>query len=431
MFLTTVQTLLIGRERVEPCRTKPYDWEPPNRGEQMRSTHIPTDPVTVEELWDDPYPIYARMRRDAPVCFVPSLDMWFVTRWADVEYGATHPELFPASVVGSPLDRTLGGTNVLTVEGEAHRELRAPLDRALRPRVLEERAPGIVRSLADELLDAIADRGEADLIAEYFEPLSTRSLAQVIGIGDLEAPVLVHWFRGLATGTANYERDPEKQRVADAVSAEVDEALRPLFARRLDDPDDTMVSFLIHAVDGDLDERLRRVMPTLKLVLIGGLQEPGHGMGSTVFGLLHYPDQRAAFGRDPSGLARKAVDEGLRWVSPIGTQARASAGTDLAGQWIDEGATVALIVPSANRDETVWGPTADDFDLFRPRHQHAAFGFGDHFCVGHYLARIQMRMAIERLFERLRGLRLDDDRPAVLRGWEYRSPEHLHVRWDA
>ena len=86
---------------------------------------------------------------------------------------------------------------------------------------------------------------------------------------------------------------------------------------------------------------------------------------------------------------------------------------------------------SANRDPAVWGPTADRFDLFRPRRPHAGFGFGPHFCVGHHLARVQDRIAVRALFERLPGLRLDPDRPPRLRGWEYRAPAHLHVRWDA
>lgn len=389
------------------------------------------DDITLEALWDDPYPIYARLRHKAPVCFVPAVNLWFVTRWNDVEFGASHPELFPATVVDSPLDRTLGGPNVLTVEGDTHAEFRAPLDRTLRPRVVEQRAPEIVETIAKNLLDELAPRGEGDLIADYLEPLSTRSLAQVIGLGDLDAATLSRWFHGLATGTSNYERDPAKQQIADAVNAEVDVALRPLFERRLTDPDDTMVSFLIHAVDGDLDERLRWALPTLKLVLIGGLQEPGHGMGSTAYGLLSYPEHGAALVADPGGLTGKAVDEGLRWISPIGTQARAASGAELAGVHIPEGDNVAFMVPSANRDEEVWGPTADDFDLFRPRHPHAAFGFGPHFCVGHYLARIQMRTGIRLLFERLPDLRLDVDRPPRLRGWEYRSPDALHVRWHA
>lgn len=397
----------------------------------MTTTRAPiVDDITLEALEDDPYPVYARLRREAPVCFVPAVGLWFVTRWEDVEFGASHPELFPATVVDSPLDRTLGGSNVLTVEGEDHEGFRAPLDRALRPRVLEKRAPGIVQAIADELLDDLAPRGSADLLVDYFEPLSTRSLSQVIGLGDIEAPTLARWFHGLAAGTSNYERDASKQQHADQVSDEIDRALWPLLERRPPAPEDTMIAFLLEAAPGDVAERLRWVMPTLKLVLIGGLQEPGHGLASTVYGLLSTRGQAEEFAADPAGLVAKAVDEGLRWISPIGTQARASAAATIGGITVPEGDNVAFMVPSANRDEEVWGPTAADFDLHRPRHPHAAFGFGPHFCVGHYLARIQMRIGLRSLFERLPGLSLVDDHPVTMRGWEYRSPTHLTARWD-
>ena len=89
-----------------------------------------------------------------------------------------------------------------------------------------------------------------------------------------------------------------------------------------------------------------------------------------------------------------------------------------------------MLVSSANRDEAVWGETAAAFDLFRPRRNHAAFGFGPHFCSGHHFSRAQMRIGIRHLFERLPSLRLDPERPPLFHGWEFRAPRHLHVRWD-
>jgi cytochrome P450 len=87
------------------------------------------------------------------------------------------------------------------------------------------------------------------------------------------------------------------------------------------------------------------------------------------------------------------------------------------------------MVPSANRDETVWGDGADDFDLRRTKHANAAFGFGPHFCVGHQLARIQMRTGLRLLLDRFPRLHLDSERPPLFRGWEYRGPATLAVRW--
>jgi len=397
----------------------------------MNRTLVAGD-VTIEALTEDPYPIYARLRREAPVCYVPAADLWFVTRWADVLEASEDPVRFPASMLASPLDRTLGGKSVLTVDGDEHQRMRAPMEKTLRPRAVEERSRAIVERIANDLIDEFAAWGEAELMGAFCEPLSVLSLAEVIGLRGLDAPTLRRWFRELATGTSNYESDPEKQRVADLSSAEIDRTLRPLFAALLKRPESTMVSDMLHAEVGDVDERMYAFMPTLKLALIGGLQEPGHGMGSTVFGLLSHPEQGAAMREDPARQVKPAVDEGLRWISPIGTQGRAAgAGACVAGVEIPEGANVGLIVSSANRDEELWGATADRFDLFRPRHAHAAFAFGRHFCVGHYLARLQVRAGVRLLFERLPRLRLDPRRQARFSGWEYRGPAELPVRWDA
>jgi len=390
------------------------------------------DDVTVADLEDDPYPIYARCRREAGACHIPAVDLWFVTRWADVVAGAEDPVRFPASMAGSPLDRTLGGRSVLTVDGDEQERLRAPMEATLRPRLVEQRAPAVVERICDELLDAFADRGEADLMSVFCEPLSVLSLAEVIGLRDLDVATLRRWFHEIAEGTSNYENDPSKQVTADATVAEIDRVLRPQFEDQLAHPDGSMVSDMLLAETGDLDERMRGFMPTLKLALIGGLQEPAHGLGTTVVGLLSDPAQLSAVREDPAGLIRKAVDEGIRWISPIGTQGRC-AGPDAVvdGVAIPEGAPVGLMVPSANRDEDVWGPTADVYDLFRPRHANAAFGFGPHFCVGHQLARVQMRTGLRRLLDRLPGLRSHPDRAPVFSGWEYRGPAELWVTWDA
>jgi cytochrome P450 len=385
--------------------------------------------VTVGDLDRDPYPIYARLRREAPVCFVPAVGLWFVTRWADVEHAATHPELFTARVLPSPLDRTMGGESILLLDGERQKRLRAMLDPSLRPRAVEERTPALVEPIVSRLLDELADRGEAELMGDFFEPVSVLSLGRVLGLGHLDGDTLRRWFHGLAQGAINFEDDPAKWAVSDEVTAEIDGELAPVFARLLAEPDGSTIATMLQAAEGDLDERVATILPTLKVILLGGMQEPGHAAGSTLVGLLESGQAEAVAG-DPAGLVRDAIEEGMRWVSPIGTQTRrAVAETELGGTTLPAGANVGLLVSSANRDEEVWGPTADRYDLFRPRRNHAAFGFGPHFCSGHHFSRVQMRIALQRLFERLPGLRLDPKRPPELSGWEFRAPRHLHVTW--
>lgn len=387
--------------------------------------------ITVEQLDEDPYPIYARMRREAPVCFVPAVGLWFVTRWVDVDFAASHTDVIDSSVAPSPLNRAMGGPSILVLDGQPQKKLRAMLDPSLRPRVVEASAPGLVAPIVEQLLDSIAERGEADLMSEYFEPVSVLSLGSVLGLAEIDGDTLRRWFHGLAQGAINFEDDPARWAVSDATGAEIDRALAPILERLWENPDSSMIATMLQHADGTFGDRVATILPTLKVILLGGMQEPGHAAGSTVAGLLE-AGQAAEVANDPAGLVRDAIEEGLRWVSPIGTQTRrVKIETELGGVTLPVGANLGALVSSANRDEDVWGPAADAFDLFRPKRNHGAFGFGPHFCSGHHFSRVQMRIAVQRLFERLPNLRSDVDRPPVFNGWEFRAPQHLHVWWDA
>lgn len=386
--------------------------------------------ITVEQLDDDPYPIYARMRRDAPVCFVPAVGLWFVTRWADVEFAASHPELIDSRVTPSPLDRALGGETILVLDGEAQKKLRAMLDPSLRPRVVESSTPELIEPLVEELLDGLEGRGQAELMAEYFEPISVRGLGRVLGLGHLSGETLRRWFHGLAQGAINFEDDPARWAISDAINAEIDQELAPVLEQMWAEPDESTISTMLQHAEGTFEERVAKILPTLKVILLGGMQEPGHAGGSTLVGLLD-SGQVAAVAADPAGLVKDAIEEGLRWVSPIGTQTRRClVDLELGGATLPAGANLGVLVSSANRDEEVWGPTADAYDLYRARRNHAAFGFGPHFCSGHHFSRVQMRIALQRLLERLPNLRLDDERPPMFSGWEFRAPRNLNVVWD-
>jgi len=388
--------------------------------------------LTVEQLEDDPYPLYARWREEAPVVHIPVLGLWFVTRWADAEHVATTPDLFEAAVKPSPLDRTFGGTNILTVDGTTHKRLRNMLLPSFRPPVVERDLIAVIEPLVHEQLDRLGCGDDhAELMEDYLEPISVRSLAAVLGLGEIEPDTLRRWFAQLAEGATNFEGNPAKQAVADAVADEIDERLKPIFARMLREPDDSVISNMLHAAEGTLAQRTQLVMPTLKVILLGGMQEPGHGGGSTLVGLLGHQGQWDALVQDPAGRVRAAVDEGLRWISPIGAQERhCPAGATIAGTEIPPGANVAAIIASANRDRAVWGEDADAYDLFRPARRSAAFGFGKHFCVGHHFSKVQLWIALRHLAERFPRLRLDESCPPRFTGWEFRAPRNLDVRLD-
>ena len=387
--------------------------------------------VTVAQLEADPYPIYAELRERSPVAYMPCLDVWMVTSWATVEAACTDPDRFPAHVDHSPTNRALGGISMMTTDGEPARRRRRPFDATLRPRAVDAAMPAIFERLCRERLDALERAGGGDLVPGYFEPVSVLSLAHGMGIADaIDGPTLVRWFNGLAAGVSNYEDDPAKTAQCAAISAEIDEVVTPLFADRLDRPADDLIGHLVAAGDGSIEERLALVMPSFKLVLLGGLQEPAHGGATVTERLLRHPDQLARVCADPS-LIPAAVEEGLRWTAPIGNLLRGVApGTSLGGVDFPDGARAILVVASANRDREVWGETADDFDIFRPKRGHLSFAIGPHYCIGHYFSRVQLATAVRMLLERFPRLRLDPEGDPVYRGHEYRSPKALRVLVD-
>lgn len=384
--------------------------------------------VTVEALERDPYPVYAYLRDHAPVAYMPCLDVWMVTRWDDVSAALVDPATFPAAVDNSPTDTALGGVSMMTTDGEPAKKRRRPFDPTFRPRAVEASMPQVFDRICDERLDVVSEEGHADLVSDYFEPISLESLAHAMGIADLvDIATLRRWFNGLAAGVSNYEDDPAKTRSCEAVSKEIDELLTPRFAEKLQDPDESMISNLVNAFEGPLEDRLAWTMPSLKLVLLGGLQEPAHGGATIAACLLSHRDQLAAVREDPE-LVAAAVEEGLRWTAPIGNLLRGVApGTVFGGVEFPDEARIILIVSSANRDRSIWGPTADVFDIHRPKRPHLSFAAGPHYCIGHHFARAQLRVAVGKLISRFPGLHLDPESEVVFRGHEYRSPLAVEV----
>ena len=384
--------------------------------------------VTVDALETDPYPIYARLRREAPVCYIPAVRLWFVTRYDDVEFVGTHPELFTAELDDSPVDNTFGSPTILTVDGQPHLELRRSLDSKYRPKYVNAYIDDLVRPIAERAAGELAGRDRAELMADYLEPVSVLSLGTVLGVAHLGAGRLREWFWRLHQGVINFEGNPARAEIGLACSREIDQVLGPVFDRLETAGDDSTISHLLHSgMPGGICRAREFVMPTLKVILLGGMQEPGHGGGSTLVGLLSHPGQLSAVRDDPAGLLPAAVEEGLRWVSPIGTQTRqVVTDTDLGGVTLPRGAPVGSLVSSANRDETKF-TDPDRFDIFRPRSANLAFGAGRHFCAGHAFSRAQVRIAIEVLIRRFPTLALDPARPPEFRGWEFRAPRRLDV----
>jgi cytochrome P450 len=385
--------------------------------------------IGVEELERDPYPAYERLRADEPVSWVESVGLWLVTRWDDVNHVVKTPDVFTAETEPSTLNRTFG-KNLLGSEGAYHQRIRSVIQPWFRNQAIGHYPDEVIAPLANELIDGFADRGQVELASEFAEPLSVRVLKRATGLGEaVDDETLRRWFHELALGAANFEADPEKQRIADAASREVNETVATILDRLQEDPDDTLLSSMLHSeVDGARLSR-QEIQSNLKVMIVGGLQAASDLISIATWALLSHPEQAAQVVSDPD-LVPHAVEEGARWHSPVGTSTRqATRDTELAGVALEKGALIAAVLASANRDARHWDEP-DRYDVDAHRRPHLAFAGGAHVCVGALLARQEARTALRLLLERLPGLRLDPDRPAAFTGWEFRSPEHVDLRFE-
>jgi cytochrome P450 len=384
--------------------------------------------ISVAQLEADPYPIYEQLREEQPVCFVESVGLWLVTRWDDVQHVDRTPQLFTGETEPSTLNRTFG-KNLLGSEGAYHDRIRKIIYPWFRVGAIGDYPDDVIAPIANELVDAFADRGSAELVSEFAEPLSARVLKRALGLAFVEEETLRRWFVELATGAANFEADPAKQAIADRASAEVNETLAPVIERLQHEPDDTLLSSMVDTeVDGER-LTLEEVQSNLKVMIVGGLQATTDLIALSLWAILSHPEQLDEVRAD-ARLIDPAIEEAARWHSPVGTSTRQTTrDTELAGVQLEQGALIAAVLASANRDPRNW-TDPDRYDIHRREGGHLAFATGPHLCIGARLGRYEARTAWRVLLDRLPRLRLDPERPIEISGWEFRSPHHLHVQWN-
>jgi cytochrome P450 len=398
---------------------------------------VPFDPFELQDTVAgnvvDPYPKMAELLAESPVHLGPidlgsGTDPVLLDRPPPVTvFGfdecvavlkdhETYTSTIYEGVVGEVMGRT-----ILQMDEPEHRMVRALVAPAFRSKVLERWEAGLVRSVVDGLIDQFIERGRADLVRDLTFDFPVQVIARILGLPGSDFPRFQRWAIEITSVAANWER-----------GVRASNELRDYFADVMDDrrrhPDDDLISELCQVeMDG---ERLsdEEIFSFLRLLLPAGVETTYRASGSLLFGLLTNPEQLAAVQADHS-LIPQAFEEAIRWEPPVTVVLRrATRETELAGRTIAEGADVALLIGSANHDERRFD-RPDDFDFFRESRQHVGFGFGVHVCLGMHLARMETRVAIERLLARLRDLRLDPlpgDDPHI-EGLAFRSPTSLPV----
>lgn len=384
--------------------------------------------VTIADLERDPYPIYARLRREAPITPVPAANVWFATRWDDVEAIVKSPASFTAEAADSPVERSFGSPTILTCEGQVHRDLRGGLETRYKAREVGTYIEPLARPIAERILGELPRGEPINLMHRYFEPVSALALADTLGLGDIPAATLLRWFHGLSQVAINYENDPHRHAICMETCAELERELLPKLELLTQQPANIPLSHMLHFnMPQGQCRPIEHVLPSIKVTLLGGMQEPGHGAGTVFVGLMQDRRQFEAVKEGGAELLRRAVNEGLRWVAPIGTQLRtALEDVAMGGVMIPAGSPVAAILASANRDETRF-PDPDRFDICREDGSHAAFGFGNHFCAGRWFSVALMEIMLNVLFQTFPEIGLVDGHEPAFHGWEFRMAPEIWV----
>jgi cytochrome P450 len=377
----------------------------------------------------NPYSYYDSLRATAPVLYWGLWNFWFLSRYDDCSRLLRDARLGHGEPGGEPPEeqRALFEMQrhwMLIKDPPDHRRLRELVHKAFTPRRVEQMRDRI-QAITDGLLDRVQAAGQADVIADLAYPLPVTVIAEMLGIPAGDHDQFHDWSNELAR-SLDLTDDPEVYNRASASATALTNYLRELIARRRRQPQDDLLSALITAEEegGRLSED--ELYATCALLLIAGHETTINLIGNGVLALLRQPDQLHRLRQEP-GLIRTAVEELLRYDSPVQMTSRVALETiELQGQTIQAGQQVAFLLGAANHDPERFA-NPHKLDLGRDPNPHLAFGNGIHYCLGAPLARLEGQIAINTLLRRMPDLALATERPEYIDNYTLRGLERLPV----
>ena len=353
-------------------------------------------PLDDPAFWTgDPYAAFAELRRSDPVHRFegPEGAFWAVARHADVQHVSKHPELFCSGkgVLLTDLTRPVVSTDsIIYLDPPLHGKRRKLLSPSLTVRRIADLETR-VREIVVELLDGFDPRQPIDALEAIAAPLPLLVIAELVGVPREDLADFRRWSDAMIDAASDFTDESL------ALAAELFMYVEEVVKARTTEPRDDLVSVLAHGtIDGESLDPVDINMFVMTLLVAGNETTRTH-IANSLSALAEHPDQRALVLDDPA----TAVDELLRWEAPIMNFCRtATQDTTIGDTAIAEGDYVVLLYQSANRDEDVFGPTADILDVTRAPNPHLSFGYAEHFCMGAGLARLESRLLLEELLVR-------------------------------
>mmetsp|Transcript_23430 Transcript_23430/g.41135 ORF Transcript_23430/g.41135 Transcript_23430/m.41135 type:complete len:388 (-) Transcript_23430:5743-6906(-) len=369
----------------------------------------------------DPYPTLARMRRDAPVCFVPELGATLFTRRDDVFVQEKRVEMFSSHQPNGLLTKVMG-SNLMRKDGDAHMAERKALFPALSPRTVRDVLAPQFRDIVQGHIDRIMSNGACDLVTDFAMPVAADALRVMTGLTNMAAPDMDVASQAMLDAAANYQADPDVNARGHAAAAHVLQLIEDRLPELRAAPDLSIISVLDQAglsVDA--------IAGNVRVIIGGGQNEPRDAIAGTVWALLAHPDQKALID-DGRVTWTAAFNEYTRLVAPIGMSPRRVAQNGTACDvTFERDDLIFFMFGSACRDEAHFA-NPDRFDITRDTGPAIPFGAGPHFCAGAAASRSLIAdHALPMLFDQLRGLTLSGDAP--FKGWAFRGPTQVPVTW--
>jgi cytochrome P450 len=377
----------------------------------MTRVFNPADPA----VRANPYPILARMRREDPVHWSPQLKAWILTRYDDVKRALGTPDMSPdrltpfyaklPEATQSTLAEAMRYLNLWIVfrDPPEHTRVRGLVNKAFLPGTINAFRPEIER-ITNKLLDRLALKEEADLVADFTMQLPALVIMGMLGVPDRWLLQIKEWSDAIMLFIGSAQDTPGKYELARRGAHEMAAFFRREIASRRESPRNDLLSLLIAARDERDSLSEDELVATSMLLLFAGHETTTNLLSTASLALMRNPDQRRRFLAQPE-LAGTAVEEFLRYDAPANAMTRiVRVPHELGGKQLASGDRVFAIINAANRDQTQFDDP-DSLDVGRTPNRHLTFGQGIHFCLGAQLARLEARIALPLLFDRFPGLK--------------------------
>lgn len=390
----------------------------------MCALHIESQDLLSPELTADPYGYFETLRRHEPVHWNEPAKGWLLTRHADVSDALFDLRLSSDRAlplldsmtperreVMAPMLKTISRWMVVN-DPPVHTRLRKLSNAAFRQQRVAAMGEWI-GEMIDDLLDEFIASGQNDFLAAFAYPLPARTIARVLGAPDEDLPKIHEWSEelGLVAFGGGGEGRADRHSRALVGIREMEQYLHVLIDKVRREPGQDMISVLVHDRSGDPDDRLTNdeIAALSALILLAGHETTTNLLTNSMVTLSEHPAQREMLGSSPE-LVNGAVEEVLRYEGPVKVLTRwVTEDHERGGRTIKAGERVLLAQLSANRDTEVFAD-ADVFDIRRPTQPlHLGFGRGIHGCLGAQLARLETRIALPKLLDRLPGLAVVGD----------------------